>query len=118
MVAIYGQTISRLKPRTYTLTFVCCDIISLILQAAGGAIAASASTTDTSADKMGVNIMIAGLAFQVASLVLFMGLAIDFALRARKASEGELDPGFADLRSREMFRLFPYGKPIFHVLPR
>lgn len=56
-----------------------CDLISLILQAAGGAITSIAevqSLRDT-----GVNIMIAGLVFQVVSLVLFSILAIEYGVR-------------------------------------
>ncbi|KAI1344533.1 RTA1 like protein-domain-containing protein [Xylariaceae sp. FL0016] len=70
---------SRLKPMTYTKIFVTFDLISLLLQAAGGALASisdSQSETDT-----GVNIMIAGLAFQVFSLVVFICLCLDFAIR-------------------------------------
>lgn len=69
IIEIHGPQISRLRPRTYSLIFVTLDFISLVLQAAGGAIA---SSSDESKDvDMGVNIMIAGLAFQVFSLLMF-----------------------------------------------
>lgn len=70
---------TRLKPMTYTKIFVTFDIISLILQGAGGGVAATAD--DQKMNDMGVNIMIAGLAFQVFSLVVFIGLCGDFAWR-------------------------------------
>ena len=68
-----GVQVSRLKPGTYTIIFVVCDFISLLLQAAGGAIASMADTK--SLEDTGINIMIAGLAFQVACMTLFIGLA-------------------------------------------
>jgi hypothetical protein len=39
-----GEGFSTLKPRTYTILFICCDFASLVLQAVGGAIAAMAET--------------------------------------------------------------------------
>jgi hypothetical protein len=42
IVVVYGEAISRIKPRTYTLFFMGCDVISLTIQAVGGGIAASA----------------------------------------------------------------------------
>lgn len=81
-----------------------CDFISLLLQAAGGAIAASANTVkDTD---LGVNIMIAGLSFQVVSLVLFIGLSCDFAWRVRNAAEMSLNQRFGALRESKKFRAF------------
>ncbi|KAK5951665.1 phospholipid-translocating ATPase rsb1 [Knufia fluminis] len=73
---------TRLKPMTYTKIFVTFDIISLILQAAGGGLAATAD--DQAGSDMGINVMIAGLAFQVVSLLIFIGLCSDFAWRLYK----------------------------------
>lgn len=50
-----------------------------MLQAAGGGIASGAKTA--SADQMGINIMLAGLSVQVASLFLFAVLCGEFAYR-------------------------------------
>lgn len=108
LVVVHGAHLARFAPRTYTLTFICCDIISLILQAAGGALAASGN--DMSMKNTGVNIMIAGLAFQVVSLALFMVLSVDFWLKVRRAggdggSISELDR----VKNRPLFRIFPFG---------
>ncbi|QDS69674.1 hypothetical protein FKW77_009595 [Venturia effusa] len=104
LIVVYGESISRVKPRTYAILFMSCDFISLLLQAAGGAIAAS---SDTAKDiDLGVNIMIAGLSFQVVSLLLFIGLCCDFAWRVRKAAELELNERFAALRYSRRFRAF------------
>src|SRR5947207_9652895 len=69
IVVAYGEEYSRFKPRTYTLTFITCDIFSLVLQAVGGALADLAQTK--AQGDVGVHIMVAGLSFQVASLFLF-----------------------------------------------
>lgn len=41
IVVVFGEDISRIKPRTYTTFFLGCDIVSLVVQAVGGGIAAS-----------------------------------------------------------------------------
>ena len=80
---MYGPEYARFRPRTYTIMFICSDIFSLVLQAAGGAIA---DTADTNTEEFqGVDIMIAGLAFQVFSLTVFSALCADYAWRLRKA---------------------------------
>ncbi|KAK9318379.1 RTA1 like protein-domain-containing protein [Lipomyces starkeyi] len=79
IVVVYGEDISRFRPRFYALVFCTCDFISLLLQAIGGAIASIANDYNTT--QLGIHIMIAGLSFQVFSLVLFVILCGDFALR-------------------------------------
>jgi hypothetical protein len=107
IVVVYGQNISRFTPKFYTFTFVVCDFISLVLQAAGGALAATQDAGDPS--RTGVNIMIAGLAFQVVSLTIFIALSMEFVYRARKARESDLNFDFFNLRKRTIFRVFPYA---------
>ncbi|RAH70547.1 RTA1 domain-containing protein [Aspergillus aculeatinus CBS 121060] len=84
IVKVYGESISRLRPKTYTIVFVACDLISLILQAAGGAITSVADADQYDLAQDGINIMIAGLASQVASLALFMAICLDYAWRVYK----------------------------------
>ncbi|KAI0475623.1 RTA1 like protein-domain-containing protein [Xylariaceae sp. FL0804] len=73
---------SHLKPMTYTKIFVAFDVASLLLQSGGGAIAAEADTT--AQQQTGVNVMIAGLAIQVISLVIFALLCAEFAWRLKR----------------------------------
>ncbi|KAF7916942.1 uncharacterized protein EAE98_010373 [Botrytis deweyae] len=106
IVIIYGQEISRFKPGTYTIIFCTCDVISLVLQAVGGAIASTADTLD---DKdLGKNIMLAGLAFQVFSLILFAILCTEFAWRVRRA-QGAWNARYIDLVSSALFKSFLGG---------
>lgn len=59
--------------------FVTCDVISLILQAVGGGWAAS---SDFPVPKAPTNIMVAGIIFQLVSMIIFSLLACDFMYRA------------------------------------
>ncbi|KAF7887729.1 hypothetical protein EAF00_010023 [Botryotinia globosa] len=106
IVIIYGQEISRFRPATYTIIFCACDIISLVLQAAGGAIASTADNLDDK--ELGKNIMLAGLAFQVFSLILFAILCTEFAWRVRRA-KGSWNPRYTDLVSSAFFKSFLGG---------
>lgn len=110
IVIIYGETISRLRPRTYTIIFVTCDVIALILQAAGGAITSIADDDQQDLRDTGVNIMIAGLAFQVASLTLFIVMASEFALRVRKSPEEMKNAFTASIRGGWKWRAFLFGE--------
>lgn len=46
IVVIYGEGISRIRPKTYTYIFMGCDFCSLVIQAVGGGIAASVPFTN------------------------------------------------------------------------
>ncbi len=65
--------------------FICSDVFSLILQATGGALADTASTISESFK--GIDIMVAGLAFQVFSLTVFAALSADLAWKVRKGRD-------------------------------
>lgn len=71
--------LSRFSPRTIYRTFIPLDFVSLILQAVGGAIS---SSTDGDSS-IGVNIALAGLVLQVVTLVVFIGLVVDYMVRSR-----------------------------------
>jgi hypothetical protein len=111
LIVAYGSQISRLKPRTYAVLFMCSDFLSLVLQAAGGAIAAIAN--DQSTSNTGRYIMIAGLALQVVSLAVFLGLWLDFVIALRAVPEGLRERSFERIREGRKFKLFNYGKSFF-----
>ncbi len=110
-MTIYGESISRLRPKTYTIVFVTCDLVSLILQAVGGAITSIADADQYELAQDGINIMIAGLASQVASLTLFMALCLDFAWKVFK-NPNDLNPDtrIRKLRQRPRWKAFLAGK--------
>ncbi|CAJ2511224.1 Uu.00g068490.m01.CDS01 [Anthostomella pinea] len=111
IVAAFGPENSRIPPQFYTRIFIPCDLISLILQAAGGALASIASHTHGSTT-LGDNIMIAGLAFQVFTLLVFMILCVDFGIntlrrtRALGAAALDQDAAIVAIRRSRMFKGF------------
>ncbi|KAK5452019.1 hypothetical protein LTS15_007742 [Exophiala xenobiotica] len=70
---------SRFNPRLFYYIFIPCDIVSLILQAVGGAM----SSTSNGSSDAGVNIALAGLVFQVATLFVFICFSVDYFVRSR-----------------------------------
>lgn len=82
------------------------DLISLVLQGAGGGLAATAN--NTSGSETGRAIMIAGVVFQVVSLLFFMGLWLEFVLRLSRSSSSAKDQRFAELRATKKFAWFQY----------
>lgn len=103
IVIAFGTDISRIPPRWYTYIFITCDILSLVMQSVGGAIASTADS-DKALDA-GSSITIAGLAWQVFTLTLFMALCAEFALRCyqRRNSFDESQKG---LRDSKQFKYF------------
>jgi hypothetical protein len=109
IVSTFGTENSRIKPMSYPRIFIPCDITSLVLQAVGGGIA-SARTNQNEDPSVGTNIMVAGLAFQVLTLLIFIILAFDFAIRTvnriRRLGQDALDPRHAKLRKSWQFKGF------------
>ncbi|KAF3032959.1 hypothetical protein E8E12_000569 [Didymella heteroderae] len=109
IVSTFGTENSRIRPLSYPRIFIPCDIASLVLQALGGGIA-SAKTHQNEDPTVGNNIMIAGLAFQVLTLLIFIILALDFATRTvgriRRLGQDALDPRHAKLRNSWQFKGF------------
>ncbi|KAL4993619.1 RTA1 like protein-domain-containing protein [Aspergillus recurvatus] len=89
VIVIYGERFSRLKAKSYAKIFVSCDILCLVLQAAGGAVTATAGRDQDSLRRIGINVMIAGLAAQVVCLGAFMVLVGDYAWRLRALRRGD-----------------------------
>ena len=74
-VMYISVTAARFSPRLFYWFFIPCDVVSLILQATGGAMSSSSSGKS----EAGVNIALAGLAFQVFTLFLFIVATLDYA---------------------------------------
>ncbi|KAL8993790.1 MAG: hypothetical protein Q9169_006079 [Polycauliona sp. 2 TL-2023] len=106
LVLTFGPEHSRLRAKWYTWIFIGCDIFSLVLQGAGGGIAASAE--DQSAQDAGSNLMLAGIVWQVFTLLVFVVLAGDFAFRVSRSKSG-LTLAASELLKSTKFRLFLGG---------
>ncbi|KAF1982750.1 RTA1-domain-containing protein [Aulographum hederae CBS 113979] len=102
LVITFGQDFSRIKPAWYTYIFITCDIFSIVLQGAGGGLA-SAADDDRNLLNAGNNLMIAGLAFQVFTLVIFAVLASEYFFRVWK-NRHHLNPETIELRHSLKFK--------------
>ncbi|KAE8454596.1 hypothetical protein EG329_000219 [Mollisiaceae sp. DMI_Dod_QoI] len=117
IIVHYGVNYSRLTPKRISITFMSCDFIALVLQAAGGAIADTANTKKDS--DTGTHIMVAGLAFQVLSLLAFIVISCHYAwavIRLRRGidvivndSRRYLKALHLDRRSTMQFNFFLVG---------
>ncbi|KAK3725032.1 phospholipid-translocating ATPase rsb1 [Vermiconidia calcicola] len=106
IIVIYGEHLSRLKPRTIAIAFMTSDFLSLVLQAIGGAIADMAETNKDA--QTGINIMIAGLFLQALSLVAFIFVFADFSWTCHKGVL-DMDPEKQRIRQSTLFKVFRAG---------
>ncbi|KAH6623571.1 RTA1 like protein-domain-containing protein [Chaetomium tenue] len=78
-------TLSRLPPTLFYYIFIPSDLLSLVFQAAGGAL----STESAGSSTLGVNLALAGLSLQVFTIVLFCGFFGDFLVRYFRFRKGK-----------------------------
>ncbi|OSX62459.1 hypothetical protein POSPLADRAFT_1046756 [Postia placenta MAD-698-R-SB12] len=88
MIRRLGQCYSRISAKWYTIIFCSFDAIALIIQAVGGATAATAvdqnknpNKRETHADTQGGHIMLIGIVIQMFGITVYMALAAEFILR-------------------------------------
>lgn len=74
-----GPEYSRLPPRWYLIFFCTSDLVALSVQGSGGGIAGSA--TDIDRANFGANIMLGGIAFQMATMTVYAIFAAEFVYR-------------------------------------
>ncbi|MCJ1404949.1 hypothetical protein MMC11_008175 [Xylographa trunciseda] len=104
MVNTFGTQWSPIRPRLYPWIFISCDFLSLVLQAAGGATAATAGY-NVSLANIGGNIMLAGIVWQVFTLIVFAGLSGAYFRRVHVNRSEMTASALAVFESRK-FRLF------------
>lgn len=123
-VVIYcGPEHSRLTPKWYPWIFILCDLGSIVIQAIGGGVAASASSGASKKLLMaGDALIITGIAFQVFTMAACGALALDYYLRRRKAVRSGRESAAekantvdidgrpeAGVRSSQRFRVFCFA---------
>ncbi|KIW67436.1 hypothetical protein, variant [Phialophora macrospora] len=104
----FGPEFSRIKPKWYTWIFITGDLVSLVLQAIGGGMAATARDNQSQQD-LGDNLMMAGIAFQVVTLLFFGTAASWYVFRRWKAQNEPFTPEAVRFLENTKFRLFVYG---------
>ncbi|KAE9971695.1 hypothetical protein BLS_004341 [Venturia inaequalis] len=121
IVLTFGGQNSRIPPMWIPRIFIGCDVVSLFLQGGGGAWAASLAQNEKMPDP-GNYTMIAGLTFQAFTLLLFLALSTDFAMRMAKAKKRDgasamnEDPAARRLRQSKRFKYLIYSLAISAVL--
>lgn len=102
--------LSRVRPRLLPFIFVPADVTCLLVQAIGGALAASGGSENRRLTEDGNRAIIAGIALQVVVLLAFGALCLDYWLRARRwvRSEG-VTPAALALWNDKKFRTFGYA---------
>ncbi|KAJ7278457.1 RTA1 like protein [Mycena rebaudengoi] len=86
-----GTSYSWLTPKWYTIIFLTCDFVALTAQGVGGGMASSAKSL--AAANVGANVMLGGIVFQFAAIVVYSSLAGDFFRRYFKHSPVRKVPG-------------------------
>ena len=102
-----GANFSRLQPRLYTWIFCLADLFSLIIQGAGGGIAATADH-GSSLQNVGNDLMMTGIVWQVFTLLIFGGMVGDYALRVY-TNRSALESSAVKLINTTRFKLFTGG---------
>ncbi|CZR62987.1 related to RTA1 domain protein [Phialocephala subalpina] len=86
IIVHYGVRYTWFTPKRTSIIFMSCDFVALVMQAAGGAIADTADTKRAS--NQGVHILVAGLAFQVLSLLFFVGVSLQYTMAVMRLRKG------------------------------
>jgi len=82
LVRLLGPQYSRLRPRTYTVVFVSCDLAALIIQAIGAAQASNGTDKwDQKKTDRGGNIMLGSIVLQMLAITAYTILAFEFVFR-------------------------------------
>jgi hypothetical protein len=113
IILTFGEIRSRIQARFYTWIFISCDFLSLMLQAVGGGFAGGAGN-NVHLRNIGTNLMIAGIVWQVATLVVFMGLVMDYVLRTKNGC-GQVPKSAKGLAKKLSFRCFVGGVTVAFI---
>ncbi|KAG4438072.1 hypothetical protein IFR05_006438 [Cadophora sp. M221] len=72
LIVTFGNDVSPISPKAYLYIFCTADIISLVIQAVGGATASIAVQQTPPGDPgVGTHIMVAGIIFQLVAIIVF-----------------------------------------------
>lgn len=119
LTLIYGEEFSVLKPMQYSLIFITSDVISIILQAGGGGLAATSASRFQSTDT-GTYVMVGGLAFQVFTITLFQIFWYIFIFNIyqnyKKYGDSKFTSRFIYIRKRKFLLPFIFGVSVSVVL--
>ncbi|KAI1616118.1 RTA1 like protein-domain-containing protein [Exophiala viscosa] len=104
----FGPEYSRIPPRWYTWIFIAGDLLSLVIQAIGGGMAAT-SENDNARQELGDHLMMAGIALQVVTLLFFGTAALMYILARRRAQNVPLSTEARKFLNSTLFKCFAVG---------
>lgn len=105
-----NPSLSRIRPKWLPFIFVPADVTCLLVQAIGGALAASGGSENRKLVDDGNRAIIAGIALQVVVLLCFGALSLDYWLRAKKwVHSSDVTPAALALWNDKKFRTFGYA---------
>ena len=93
LVDVIGRETSLVRPRVYTVVFCTCDVVSLVVQAVGGAMASIAADEPDGDTATGTHIMVGGIIFQMATMTVYAGFVFDFLRRVFLRQRAYLSAG-------------------------
>ncbi|CUM65834.1 uncharacterized protein PRCAT00003483001 [Priceomyces carsonii] len=102
MAVVYGRQYSALKPMWYSYFFIVSDVVSLLAQAAGGALSSAEAENHENTD-IGTYTMIGGIGFQVLSMSIFLLFWIHFFFRVNFKNNDKSSTGPLNKRSISSF---------------
>ncbi|EGV64641.1 hypothetical protein CANTEDRAFT_120414 [Yamadazyma tenuis ATCC 10573] len=106
MVVIHGREYSLLKPLWYSYFFISTDVLSLLVQAGGGASASIASKRHKNT-KPGTDTIICGIVIQTVAMTVFLGFWFEFLNRVffRHSGDVTVDSSFKKKSVKNFFKL-------------
>lgn len=86
-----------------TLTFVTCDVITFLVQCAGGGLLATADS-DKSKANLGSHILVVGLALQVITFSFFAAASIWFVFKMKHQRELPVEVHYSERKRKVLMR--------------
>ncbi|KAL2267289.1 hypothetical protein VTJ83DRAFT_4566 [Remersonia thermophila] len=105
-----NPALSRVRPQRYPFIFVPLDLSCLLIQAIGGALAASGALTNMRVVQHGNRCIISGIVLQMLVLGFFGTVAGEYFVRTAKwIQSGQADAEVVELWKNKKFRMFTYA---------
>ncbi|VUC24282.1 unnamed protein product [Clonostachys rosea] len=107
IIAVYGEHVSWLRPRTITIIFMLSDFFALVLQAGGGALIAG-ETNSIDTRNTALAILKAGLGVHLGAMGIYVILSCQVAYSVYNKPSA-WNPQFSSLQSSPRFKAFMGG---------
>lgn len=101
IINVTNPLASRIRPLYYLIIFCSADLVAVVIQAVGGAMAAI-SLQNGDVSTTGTNIMVGGIAFQLLSMLVFVAFGFDFWRKERDASRTRHTEGIESSKLRRL----------------